>query len=93
LGGTGAISFDTPDTTQVDQTNDDHPAAQCRLDTYVASAVCTAPYDSTVIAGKRDGVGANDVAAEQESDKYFCEDAQKYGQAALRPRCWFKPQE
>ncbi|MBS1984021.1 MAG: hypothetical protein JST16_07590 [Bdellovibrionales bacterium] len=42
LGGTGAVSFATPDTSVVGTTNDEHPAAQCRLDTYFAGALCTA---------------------------------------------------
>ena len=45
LGGESPVSFSTPDTSVVTQTNEDHPAAQCRLDTYFASALCTVSSD------------------------------------------------
>lgn len=40
-----AIAFNTPDPSQVRSTFEDHPAAQCRLDTYLASGLCTASSD------------------------------------------------
>ena len=42
LDSSGAVAFNTPDTSKVSQTNEDHPAAQCRLDTYFNSGVCIA---------------------------------------------------
>jgi len=42
LGNDKPIAFNTPDRTQVTQTFEDHPQAQCRLDTYFASGICTA---------------------------------------------------
>lgn len=45
LGGEGPIAFNTPDPHQVDRTDESHPAAQCRLDTYFASAVCPVSSD------------------------------------------------
>jgi hypothetical protein len=39
------IAFNTPDTSQVTQTFEDHPHAQCRLDTYLAGAVCPVSSD------------------------------------------------
>lgn len=80
------VSYDAVDTTAVDTTNDDHPAAQCRLDTYTAGALCTAPYDHSVIPGK----GDSDEDGEQDAAKFSCT---TYGQYThgLRPRCWFKP--
>ncbi|MGZ3721714.1 MAG: hypothetical protein ACXVA9_02210 [Bdellovibrionales bacterium] len=45
LGGDPKIGFNTPDPTQVRRTNEDHPAAQCRLDTYFESAVCNVSSD------------------------------------------------
>lgn len=90
LGGTKA-SFETVDPAQVSRTDHEHPEAQCRLDTYIAGSLCTAPYDAGVIAGKgTDGRGKNTVAAERESAKQYCADAAKF-ENGLRPRCWFKP--
>lgn len=40
LGGAKQPSLATPDPSVVERTNDRHPAAQCRLDTYLAGAVC-----------------------------------------------------
>jgi hypothetical protein len=82
------VDFSTPDTSEVTATNDDHPAAQCRLDTYVASALCNLSWDSTVIPGKTLGAGNNSKAEQDESAKFYCmDDARQY---AERPRCWFK---
>jgi len=41
LDGDPQIGFNTPDSSVVSQTNEDHPAAQCRLDTYFQSGLCT----------------------------------------------------
>jgi hypothetical protein len=40
LGGETVPTLDTPDKTKVTTTSDPHPAAQCRLDTYVAGSLC-----------------------------------------------------
>ncbi len=42
LGGEGKPSPGTPDQSTVDQTYEDHPQAQCRLDTYLAGEICPA---------------------------------------------------
>src|SRR3989339_341202 len=39
LGG-GSGSFSTPDRNVVSRTNNSHPSTQCRLDTYLAGALC-----------------------------------------------------
>ncbi len=40
-GETTAPKFDSPDTSVVRSTNDNHPATQCRMDTYFAGSLCT----------------------------------------------------
>jgi len=80
-------NFDTPDTAVVDRTDHDHPAAQCRLDSYVASALCgIANVDYKLIPGKE--VSDRDsLEAQQEAFAHSCEgDAE-----TQRPRCWFAP--
>lgn len=52
-------SLDTPDTSQVPQTSDKHPAAQCRLDTYFAGAICQKVWDHSKIPTKADAVCQN----------------------------------
>ena len=76
LGGNSTVNFNTPDKKVVKKTNDGHPAAQCRLDTYFSAGLCdksfnedvseTSPVPGTCI--KRDG--------------------HQYG---IRPLCWYKP--
>jgi len=44
LGQQTMPEFDTPDTSVVTKTNHQHPAAQCRLDTYFHGALCTADW-------------------------------------------------
>jgi hypothetical protein len=75
------VGFDTPDTSVVSATNDEHPAAQCRLDTYVLSALCgNAKWDYTLIPGKsfQDN---NGTAAQSEAFAHSC--------LSVRPKCWF----
>jgi hypothetical protein len=77
LGGDPAPDFDKPDTTQVKSTDDQHPAAQCRLDTYYAGAVC--PVDYKVDTNGTDPtIGA---CSQEKGDK-----------VGFRPRCWYAPQ-
>jgi hypothetical protein len=58
LEGDPKIAFDTPDTTVVKSTNEDHPAAQCRLDTYFESAVCPAVASDVEFSNTDASVGA-----------------------------------
>jgi len=89
LGGTEA-SYDTPDTSVVRTTNHAHPAAQCRLDTYIAGALCTNDYDKTVIAGKDLGAGRNGTEAESRSATQYCASRDNF-EFGTRPTCWFHP--
>ena len=75
-GGNRNISFKTPDRSAVDRTNDRHPAAQCRLDTYFHGGLCD--MDLTTPVSKRD------------PNKGVCirKDGVKLG---VRPLCWYKP--
>lgn len=45
LEGASPIAFNTPDPAQVSTTFDEHPHAQCRLDTYFASSLCQVSAD------------------------------------------------
>lgn len=70
------ISFSTPDKTEVSETYNGHPEAQCRLDTYVAGAVCNMSHDED-FADDNPVTGA---CAEERGDKI-----------GVRPHCWYKP--
>ena len=76
-GGTTPVSFDTPDKKVVTATlYNSYPAVQCRLDSYVAGALCNKPADeltsaTSVLAGSCN-TSQGDVVG-------------------VRPLCWFKP--
>ena len=70
------LHFYTPDTHIVSQTNDDHPAAQCRLDTYFQGALCNKSY-LIDMSNTDPAVGA-------------CVLSQGYS-SGIRPLCWYKP--
>ena len=69
-------AFDTPDQAAVEETSDDHPATQCRLDTYFQSALCSQPVSKPLSDG--------------DPAKGTCTRSQGY-YVGLRPLCWYKP--
>lgn len=89
LGNSSEPRFDTPDARKVTRTNDNHPAAQCRLDTYFQGALCGKAFDPMLIPGKKHERGQGSLQAEEESAKYTCTelDATTLG---LRPTCWYR---
>jgi len=77
LGGEGSThSLLTPDESEVSQTDDNHPRAQCRVDTYMQSSLCN--------------ISAPDVLDGRDANLNTCNrfDGFDYG---LRPKCWYKP--
>jgi hypothetical protein len=91
LGKSAAPSFLTPDTTEVASTNNAHPKAQCRLDTYFNGALCNVDFDENFIPGvKHGGWFGNKKKAEQESLGFSCSQFKEENAANKRPRCWFK---
>jgi len=90
LGGDGVPSIDTADTSTVTTTNVDHPASQCRLDTYFSGGLCDATFDFKVIPGRNANGGQTTKAAQDEAAKYSCLGTGAF-QTGERPRCWFAP--
>jgi hypothetical protein len=76
LGGKTTVKFNTPDKSVVAKTNDNHPAAQCRLDTYFQGILCDKSYNQDV--DTKDPIIGTCIAR----DGY---------NAGVRPRCWYKP--
>jgi len=74
--GSTKINFNTPDKTEVIKTNNRHPKAQCRLDTYYAGAVCGVHYSEEFSPESP----INGACAEEKGDTF-----------GVRPRCWYKP--
>ena len=73
------ISFDKPDTKQVETTFPFHTSAQCRLDTYMSGSLCDRPYDTTTIPRQETDLAASSC------HPYNGETI------GVRPRCWFAP--
>jgi hypothetical protein len=76
LQGAPEPSYENPDTSVVSRTYEAHPGASCRLTTYLAGALCSIPFNSSVIPG-----------TQAEAFKYSCASGK-----AARPTCWFKAQ-
>lgn len=89
-GGRKPVAFETPDTSVVSRTNHAHPAAQCRLDTYFAGALCNKAWDINKIPGKGHARGQSSAEAEMEAMQYSCF-AKEGHPIGTRPTCWFKP--
>ncbi|MGE3683141.1 MAG: hypothetical protein AB7G93_15570 [Bdellovibrionales bacterium] len=68
--------FDTPDPSEVTETDDNHPATQCRLDTYYQGGLCV--HDMSV------------PLSDSDYTQGTCTEASGHT-VGLRPRCWFKP--
>jgi hypothetical protein len=68
--------FDTPDAKIVSKTDDNHPQAQCRLDTYYQGSLCD--------------VNMNEDVSQKEEVQGTCHSAIGH-QKGIRPLCWFKP--
>ncbi len=76
LGGNSNVNFNTPDKKIVKVTNDAHPQAQCRLDTYFQSMLCDKSIDEAV--SKDDAIAGSCI----KKDGYT---------QGVRPLCWYKP--
>ena len=71
-------SVDTPNMSVVAKTDNNHPEAQCRLDTYFAGSIC--PVSFTEDFGPKDAITG--ACAMEKGDKY-----------GYRPLCWYKPKK
>ena len=69
------LRFDQPDTNVVSKTDDNHPAPQCRLDTYFAGSLCDKNH--------------YDDVSDRDADLNVCVRSDGYTLAA-RPKCWYK---
>ena len=89
LSGGSGVAHDTPDQAEVSSTNHRHPAAQCRLDTYMLGALCQAQFNPALIPGKefnnRNGLEAEEQSAEVTCTKFNGDTI------GVRSRCWYKP--
>lgn len=70
------LKYETPDTRVVSSTNDNHPAAQCRLDTYFNGSLCDK--------------SAYDDVSDSDALVGTCNRVDGYSDG-VRPLCWYKP--
>jgi len=70
------LRFDTPDPSVVSSTDHNHPASQCRLDTYYQAALC--------------GVSAYVDVSDDDATTGTCNRVAR-DIDGLRPLCWYKP--
>jgi hypothetical protein len=83
--------FNTPDTSKVGRTNENHPKGQCRLDTYFAGAVCNVdpniePSGTDETVGVCTGVGATFLQAINKGMSAYTDGL------GMRPGCWYSDQ-
>ncbi|WP_141734158.1 hypothetical protein [Oligoflexus tunisiensis] len=94
-------SVGTPDMNEVGVTDNYHPSPQCRLDTFLAGALCPTVlhenqnpaavyYDETRIPGYQLSSPGGEVARSQALAASCHEDFWPEG---ARPRCWFSPEQ
>jgi hypothetical protein len=77
LGQEGALPrFDTPDPAVVSHTDEEHPATQCRLDTYFQGSICP--------------VSASKNVSDKNAATGTCTKSQGHT-VGLRSLCWYKP--
>jgi hypothetical protein len=70
--------FDSPDANVVKKTDDNHPKAQCRLDTYFQGSLCD--------------IGMNDEVSQKDETVGTCNISTGH-KLGNRPFCWFKPKK
>ncbi|MDB2447389.1 hypothetical protein N9W79_02055 [bacterium] len=91
LGRQRLPSFATPDSSEVLVTSHGHPNAQCRLDTYLAGALCTVEFDENIIPGLKfsDEWLERNLKMEGEALIYSCSQTREEFALSKRPKCWF----
>jgi hypothetical protein len=78
LGKLPETKFESPDTHVVSSMDDNHPKAQCRLDTYFQGAICD--------------INMNEEMSDKDENKGACSIANG-NKIGNRPLCWFKPKK
>lgn len=76
IRNTDIPAIETPDTAIVEQTFEDHPEPQCRLDTYFQGSICEVS-------------SVNALSSKDESEG-TCHQINGH-ETGVRPTCWFKP--
>lgn len=90
------VSYDRKDNNKVSKTQKSHPQPQCRLDTYLAGALCNVTFNPFLIPGKDQHIDRESLYAEQEAGLFSCARVSHDLNVpnindAYRPRCWYKP--
>lgn len=78
LGKLPDTKFETPDTKVTTATDDNHPKAQCRLDTYFQGSLCE--------------INFNEDVSQTDEVQGTCHPSLGH-KTGTRPLCWFKPKQ
>ena len=89
LSGT-SVSFKKRDATKVEKTYESHPLPQCRLDTYMAAAICISEWDISIIPGRDLFPNQNSKEAEAIAASITCSRFHGF-KRGLKPLCWYAP--
>lgn len=76
---------------RVPETFPDHPAAQCRLETFLNGAICTRPFDVRIIPGLDVHMANGSPLDEEKRAANFSCGERGAVYDGSRPRCWFQP--
>lgn len=85
--GPDQARFDGHDPLTVEQTYAEHPHSQCRLETFIAGALCIKAWDFSSIPGSL--VIGDSAAMELDAKRTSCFSSEG-NTIGARPRCWFK---
>ena len=91
LGGSKKPSFKTPDQSVSNGTFHGHSRGQCRLDTFLAGALCKVYFDENVIPGMKYEDEWLERKEKMEADSliYTCSQFNPEHYLSQRPKCWF----
>jgi len=83
------ISWFDHDKSQVSRTNNSHPRAQCRLDTYMAGSLCQSKWSDPLIPQTEKDTHAISCTRFVLDDSTARDDIKR----GFKPRCWFFPKD
>jgi hypothetical protein len=93
-----ATTLKKRDISEISSTKSWHPEPQCRLETYIAGALCVTRKEPIHIPGKDSttGKGINSPDSELDALDFSCAEILRYKRKpypryGARPTCWFKP--
>ena len=88
LGNDKMPEFETPDQSKVKKTQESHPHAQCRLDTYFQGAVCHVSHTQDVSDTDPKTGTCHEATPAPGAGRFSRNETNLFG---IRPYCWYAP--